>query len=669
MITRMATLLIICLMSAAASASATFTVTNTNDSGAGSLRQAILDANATSGADTIVFNVPGAGVHTITPLTPLPALTDDAGITIDGYTQPGSSPNTLAIGNDAALLVEIDGTNAGDAANGLRIHGLRATIRGLVINRFARDGIVIEDGYGHRIAGCFLGTDPSGRVALGNNDGIGITPFGSPAAPNTSAPAPPSIAVIGGPSAAERNILSGNMSIGIGGTFVSDLVIENNYIGTDSSGEVALPNQAGIGLLATRVTIGGSFDLFGGGLGQGNVVSGNVGLGIYLTYGGENYVAGNLVGTNAYGTAPLPNGAGIQLAIEAADVVYGNLVSGNSLYGIRLLRTNTTNIVGNRIGTSLDGIMPLPNAGSGVLIVGSSLGNWVGSGTPNIIAFNGAPGVSIGTDATDASNDNRISSNSIHDNGSQGIDLGSDGVTPNNDCDGGRGPNLLQNFPVLTSAAPSGASVTIRGNLNSVPNSVFLVEFFSNTLCDPSGYGEGEKYLGSAQVTTDVSCDANFEVTLPVGVAPGSFITATATDAAGNSSEFSACRPVTTGLDFYTVTPCRVADTRGPAGPFGGPALVVGADRTFPISGQCGIPADAKAVAFNFTVTEPTSGGDLQIAPTGGLLALPTLWYSAGQTRAKNTVLALGSSGEIVTRLDQSGGTAQLVIDVVGFFR
>src|SRR6266498_5943520 len=88
-----------------------------------------------------------------------------------------------------------------------------------------------------------------------------------------------------------------------------------------------------------------------------------------------------------------------------------------------------------------------------------------------------------------------------------------------------------------------------------------------------------------------------------------------------------------------------------------------------PISGQCGIPADAKAVAFNFTVTEPTSGGDLQIAPTGGLLALPTLWYSAGQTRAKNTVLALGSSGEIVTRLDQSGGTAQLVIDVVGFFR
>ena len=447
MITRMATLLIICLMSAAASASATFTVTNTNDSGAGSLRQAILDANATSGADTIVFNVPGAGVHTITPLTPLPALTDDAGITIDGYTQPGSSPNTLAIGNDAALLVEIDGTNAGDAANGLRIHGLRATIRGLVINRFARDGIVIEDGYGHRIAGCFLGTDPSGRVALGNNDGIGITPFGSPAAPNTSAPAPPSIAVIGGPSAAERNILSGNLSIGIGGTFVSDLVIENNYIGTDSSGEVALPNQAGIGLLATRVTIGGSFDLFGGGLGQGNVVSGNVGLGIYLTYGGENYVAGNLVGTNAYGTAPLPNGAGIQLAIEAADVVYGNLVSGNSLYGIRLLRTNTTNIVGNRIGTSLDGIMPLPNAGSGVLIVGSSLGNWVGSGTPNIIAFNGAPGVSIGTDATDASNDNRISSNSIHDNGSQGIDLGSDGVTPNNVATAAAGRTFCKTFP------------------------------------------------------------------------------------------------------------------------------------------------------------------------------------------------------------------------------
>jgi hypothetical protein len=92
---------------------ATFTVTNTGDSGPGSLRQAILDANAAPGADAIAFNIPGRGVHAIGPLSPLPALTDDAGVTIDGYTQPGASPNTLAIGDNAVLLVELNGALAG----------------------------------------------------------------------------------------------------------------------------------------------------------------------------------------------------------------------------------------------------------------------------------------------------------------------------------------------------------------------------------------------------------------------------------------------------------------------------------------------------------------------------------------------------------------------------
>src|SRR6266511_3479784 len=144
--------------SVTAAPAATFTVTNTNDSGPGSLRQAILDANAAPGADTIAFNIPEAGVHTISPLSPLPALTDDAGVTIDGYTQPGSSANTLPIGNDAVLTIEIDGTAAGGFVNGLRVQGTNATVRGLVINRFALSGILIASGYGHHVGGCFLGT-------------------------------------------------------------------------------------------------------------------------------------------------------------------------------------------------------------------------------------------------------------------------------------------------------------------------------------------------------------------------------------------------------------------------------------------------------------------------------------------------------------------------------
>jgi hypothetical protein len=117
------------LLAASSLAADTFTVTNTSDSGAGSLRQAIDDANANPGADTIAFNIPGAGVHTITPLTDLPQITD--GVTIDGYTQPGSSVNTDPIATNAALLIELHGVNQIDAT-GLSVGSFAdgTTIRG-----------------------------------------------------------------------------------------------------------------------------------------------------------------------------------------------------------------------------------------------------------------------------------------------------------------------------------------------------------------------------------------------------------------------------------------------------------------------------------------------------------------------------------------------------------
>ena len=667
----------------------TFTVTNTNDSGVGSLRQAILDVNANPGADTIAFNIPGQGVQTIRPLTPLPPLTDDAGVTIDGYTQPGASPNTLSVGNDAVLLIEIDGTNAGSPANGLVIQGNYATVRGLVVNRFASGnfgsvGILVEGGFGHQISGCFLGTDPTGRTALGNGVGLEITQAGLAARADCGkepklnftcagpeAAGPPSLAIVGGLTPADRNIISGNRD-GLVTSSVTNCLIQGNYIGTDASGSTALANQTGVTLSLTFLTTLGNYsNSFAPGLAGANVISGNIDNGI-IVYAdlGSNFIAGNFVGTDATGTKSISNGTGILLLLAASDSVYGNLVSGNSKYGIRAYAEHGGTLGGNRIGTDVGGTAPLGNALDGITVLANSSKVFISS---NLIAFNGGAGVSIGIDSSDETNDNWIWQNSIHDNGGLGIDLGSDGVTANNDCDNGRGPNLLQNFPVLTSAVPSDTGMTIRGALNSVPNSSFFLQFFSNTSCDPSGFGEGETYLagveGGVQVKTDASCSLSFEITLPVSVPPGSFITATATDAAGNTSEFSACRPVTNGLDFYTVTQCRVADTRGPAGPFGGPALAAGGDRTFSVAGQCGIPVDAKAVAFNLLIFQPTAGGDLQVATPGNLPVPPTLWYSAGQPRAKSSVLALGSTGDIVTRLDQASGTADLVIDVTGYFR
>jgi hypothetical protein len=121
-----------CLMSLcdAAVNAATYTVTNTNNSGAGSLRQAVLDANANAGADTIAFNIPGAGVHTITPTSQLPDITD--AVTIDGYTQPGASPNTQMTSDDAMLLIELNGAASGANTTGLSALADNVTIKGLV---------------------------------------------------------------------------------------------------------------------------------------------------------------------------------------------------------------------------------------------------------------------------------------------------------------------------------------------------------------------------------------------------------------------------------------------------------------------------------------------------------------------------------------------------------
>ena len=112
-------------------------------------------------------------------------------------------------------------------------------------------------------------------------------------------------------------------------------------------------------------------------------------------------------------------------------------------------------------------------------------------------------------------------------------------MTPNDAGDGDAGANNLQNFPVLTSA--TSGSTTIEGTLNSASNTQFRLEFFANTACDPSGFGEGETFLGSTDVTTDGSGNASFTVTFPATVPVGQFITSTATDPDNNTSEFSQC--------------------------------------------------------------------------------------------------------------------------------
>ena len=131
--------------------------------------------------------------------------------------------------------------------------------------------------------------------------------------------------------------------------------------------------------------------------------------------------------------------------------------------------------------------------------------------------------------------------NSIHDNAKLGIDLGSDGVTANDLCDPDSGANNLQNFPVISSVVYGASSTTVTGLLNSTANTTFDLDFYSNPACSnfPREFLQGETYLGSAQVTTDGSCNGPFTVTTLPAVPSGSRISVTATDPSGNTSEFS----------------------------------------------------------------------------------------------------------------------------------
>jgi CSLREA domain-containing protein len=147
------------------------------------LRAAIQQANATPGADTINFAILGTGVKTIaggsTGFGPLPPITEQ--VTIDGYTQPGAHPNTKAVGNDAALKIVLDGSNAGSGGDGLRIDGTsNSVIKGLVMNRSSGDGIDVLGGgaagiVGTRIEGNFIGTNATGTLDKGTGgDGISV---------------------------------------------------------------------------------------------------------------------------------------------------------------------------------------------------------------------------------------------------------------------------------------------------------------------------------------------------------------------------------------------------------------------------------------------------------------------------------------------------------------
>jgi len=262
------------LSGTAALSANTYTVTNTSDTGAGSLRQAITDANTNPGADAIHFNIPGSdpncdsgGVCTITvSATGLPLITD--ALTIDGYTQPGAAVNTSATGTNAALKIILAGTNTA-SGSGIGLGANSITIRGLVIGGFL-DGIgggFVNDIH---IIGCFIGVDATGNAAFPNpRQGIYITPADG--------------ITIGGTALADRNVVSGNGNVGMAvglGSLTGSILIQGNLVGTNAAGTAAIPNNDGI--TTDTNGLGGTYTIGGSAANAGNVVSGNNARGLFV---------------------------------------------------------------------------------------------------------------------------------------------------------------------------------------------------------------------------------------------------------------------------------------------------------------------------------------------------------------------------------------------------
>jgi CSLREA domain-containing protein len=374
---------------------------------------------------------------------------------------------------------------------------------------------------------------------------------------------------------ADGTILSGNTISGnLNGVIVEGhqgTLFTGNFIGVNSLGSAYINNIA-CGILlhnASNNWIGG------GGAGVGNVISGNMNAGIKIAAdigaaATGNGIQGNKIGTNAGGTAEIANQVGIYVTgsgnlIGGPSIDARNIISGNYGDGIRI--SGSANVVQNNyIGTDVSGNNPLGNQYNGVRLEGGAAKNSIGTDTAgNFIAFNVGPGVAL---FDDAGNGNLIQFNSIHDNGGLGIQLGNSAAPlPNDPGDADIGPNLRQNYPVMISAI-SMFNSQFKASLNSAPGTNYRVDFFTNNACDPSGYGEGQRWIKTVSVTTDVSGNAlaiaNFPSTY---FADGNFITATATDPNGNTSEFSNCIAVVqatpTPNGTSTLTPTLTLPSKG----------------------------------------------------------------------------------------------------------
>ena len=563
--------------------SATYIVTSTDDSGPNTLRYALQMCMASTGPHTINFNIPttdanynsSSGVWVISPSSDLPMIMQ-SGVTIDGTTQTAFAGDTNPYGPE----IVIDGNNQRDY--GFRfMNASNAILKGLNIRNFTK-GAQFYGSSNSSVTGCYVGTDEKGEQVIGNDIGlefisgsnnctiggttpsdrniisgnlhigirlldveyctvkgciIGLNREGNAPLPNydgMSMEGAVRYCTIGGITPEERNIISGNTDYGLPlfGAGATQNVIIGNYIGTDITGTQPIGNTYGVlfddGSFSNRV--GGDTDA------ERNIISGNVGYGVFFYNNGtnNNILKNNYIGTDYTGRNAVANTAGIIIdGISYKNIMDGNIISGNEQVGIgiNITASDSNVIVRNYIGVDVDG-NPLPNGLDGIRISQGPQKTIIG-GSPeeaNIIAYNGGCGVYI---TNDNCIQNLISCNSFHDNGGLAIDLFEPGVNPNDDLDVDSGANNKLNFPQINSIVYNEGTINLNGNLDVMHPERYIVEIYK-AAPDPSGHGEGLQYLCMVSPCVRGAWSASI-----TECSPTDLITTLTIDPENNTSEFS----------------------------------------------------------------------------------------------------------------------------------
>jgi len=581
------------------------------------------------------------------------------GIRLDGGS--GTLIQGNYIGTDATGTVDL-------GPNGPGIRTLTAAVDGTIGGAAPGAGNVISgnstgiqlDTAGFLIQGNIIGLDANGALALPNTGpGIDLNFNGDTA--------------IGGTAPGMGNVISGNGSHGIelAQNAPHDIVVQGNRIGTDYQGFFAIPNQGyGIHIFAASETrIGGPA------AGAGNLISGNLLGGIFLTkfstvFPTDNVIQGNLIGTDITGTVPVGNvGSGVIFEwalgtlVGGAGFGEGNTISGNQEHGVRMggitdASANPNRVLGNNIGANVYGTGALGNGQAGVYFHSAVPGYELGGAAPgemNRIAFNGGPGVGSGTNTSI-----HFGLNTAYSNGGLGVDRGSNGPTPN----APPGTFVWENAPILTSAATSPAGTSVSGTLASGYAVTFTIHVFANPSCDPSGYGEARQYLGAISVPATAGAATPFSGNLPATAPAGSYITALSVAPAaspylGATSELSFCRQVTgdpgppdpVALSLFVVSPAQGGNAGSVSLTVTGEGIAGGAAVKLTRSGEPDIPGEFVHVGED--------GGNVRaIFNLGG--AAPGLW-DVVVTNPDTSTAALAGAFTI-----EASGRHDVWVDIIG---